>query len=79
MGRVKAKHAPPDRIRRRPPVQFLSAVIPIGNDVAHITDKNRVVHEIEQTGLLGSHPPLTAQVRRAIAEGLARRDGGPRG
>src|SRR5439155_11942550 len=43
-----------DRFLWRPPVQLLSAPIPVGDDVAHITDKNRVMCEVEQAGLLGS-------------------------
>src|ERR1700733_4187855 len=44
-----------DRFLRRPPVQLLSAAIPVCNDVAHVTDKNRVMREIEQAGLLRSY------------------------
>lgn len=43
-----------DRVHRRPPVQFLRAVIPVRNDIAHSTDENRVMGEIEQTSLLRS-------------------------
>src|SRR3984885_15260388 len=44
-----------DRFLRRPPVQLLSAAISVCNDVAHVTDKNRVMREIEQAGLLRSY------------------------
>ena len=37
-----------------PSVSFLGAAIPVRDDIAHITDENRVVREIEQVGLLGS-------------------------
>src|SRR5208282_5101457 len=43
-----------DRFLRRPAVHLLSAPIPISNDVAHVSDENRVVCEIQQAGLLGS-------------------------
>src|SRR4030081_1056497 len=43
-----------DRFLRRPAVQLLSAPIPVSNDVAHITDENGVVGEIQQTGPLSS-------------------------
>ena len=43
-----------DGLLRRPPVQLLSATIPVGDDVVHIADENRVVGEIQQAGLLGS-------------------------
>jgi hypothetical protein len=45
----------PDRLLRSPPIQFLSTAIPVGDDVAHIADKNRVTCEIEQARLLGSN------------------------
>jgi len=35
-----------------PPVQLLGAVIPIGDDVLHVADENRVVRQIEEAGLL---------------------------
>jgi hypothetical protein len=43
-----------DRCVCLPPVQFLGAPIPVGDDVAHITDENGVVREIEEAGLLGA-------------------------
>ncbi len=43
-----------DRFLRRPAVQLLSSPIPVSDDVAHITDENRVVGEIQQAGLLSS-------------------------
>ena len=44
----------PDRFLRRPSVQLLGPPVPVRDDVIHITDKNGVVREIEQAGLLGS-------------------------
>src|ERR1700738_1308691 len=43
-----------DRFLRRPAVQLLSSPIRVSDDVAHITNENRVVCEIQQAGLLGS-------------------------
>jgi hypothetical protein len=43
-----------------PSVQLLRPSIPIRNEVIHIADKNGVMREIEQAGLLGAfhHFPL---------------------
>ena len=45
----------PDSFFGRPPVQLLRATVPESNDVVHVTNKNRVMSEIEQAGLLGSY------------------------
>src|SRR5208337_4708585 len=44
-----------DRFLGPPPVKFLSAAIPVCDDVAHVADKNCVMCEIKQAGLLRSH------------------------
>ena len=43
-----------DRFLGRPSLQLPSPPIPVRDDVIHITDKNGVMSEIEQAGLLGS-------------------------
>src|SRR5262249_27418146 len=43
-----------DRFLCRPSVQLFSPPIPVGDDVAHITDENGVMCEIEQASLLGA-------------------------
>src|ERR1700686_4045685 len=43
-----------DRLLCRPSVQLLSSPVPVRNDIAHITDKNGVVREIQQASLLRS-------------------------
>ena len=55
-----------DGLLHVPSVPFLGAAIPVRDDIAHITDENGVMREIEQAGLLGS-------LRRGIefVEGLA--------
>ena len=40
-----------DGFLARPAVSFLGAAVPVGNDVVHVADKDRVVSEIEQTCL----------------------------
>ena len=43
-----------DRLLPLPSVPFLGAAIPVRDDIAHITDENGVMCEIEQVGLLAS-------------------------
>src|SRR5262249_7444845 len=43
-----------DRFLRRPAIQFLSSLIPVSDEVAHIADENGIVCEIQQAGLLSS-------------------------
>ena len=41
-----------DHFRCRPPVEFLGAAVPVGDDILHVTHENAVVREIEEVGLL---------------------------
>ncbi len=38
-----------------PPVQLLSAAVPKGDNVVHVAHEDRIVGEIEQSGLLAQH------------------------
>jgi len=49
-----------------PSVRLRSTTVPVGDDIFHIADENRVVREIEEVGLLAQLPdPPTWFFRRA--------------
>ena len=41
-----------DRLIPLPAVQLLGATIPVGDDVVHVADEDRVMRQVEETGLL---------------------------
>ncbi len=41
-----------DRLRRRPSIQFRGAAIPVGDDVVHAAHEDRVVRQVEESGLV---------------------------
>jgi len=60
-GPQKVMRALSNRLLRRPPIQLLRSPIPIGDDVIHISDEDRVVCQIEQASLLGSRSDFEFQ------------------
>src|SRR5580693_1173638 len=67
-GAQKLVSALADRVLRRPSVQLLSSPIPVSDDVAHITDENGVVREIQQTSLLSSFRYFDLEVVASLAK-----------
>ena len=61
--RQKVERNPADGSFRRPAVQFRRAAVPISNDVVHVANEDRVLRQVEKSGLLAK-----ARIRRLVLQ-----------